>query len=263
MRKQLFIGGVAVSLVITGCITINVPETEINLPTSLPNVEDIGEVVETAIPRILDEIQDLEITFEGDTYIDEEAGFELQIPEGWYEGAVETLENGYSTTFQSWPILSGNVVGQSSGGTDVPSDNDADGEPDSTATSQPNGTATSEPVSTSTGEPDSEGDGQELPPANGSQLIVEVLAWEPANNLNAYRDHWLQVWESEGKVVADQQVWNINQKRWAVFYMVRDAEGEVTFYFITGLRDKYLVLTGYGDLNVLIQIARSTRIKDN
>lgn len=253
MRKQLVVCGVIVSLIAAGCITINVPESDINLPTSLPNVEDIGKAVETMIPGLLDDIEDVEITFEGDTYVDEAAGFELQIPEGWYEGAVEAIESGYSTTFQSWPTGE-NPVGLSSSGTEVPADNDADGEPDGTATSQPDGTATSEP--------DSEGDGQELPPANESKLIVEVIAWEPANNLNAYRTHWVQVWEDEGKVVEDQQIWRINEKREAVFYVVRDTEGVVTFYFITELRDEYLVLTGYGNLNVLIQIARSTRVRD-
>ncbi|MDH3943237.1 MAG: hypothetical protein OEV06_03985 [Anaerolineae bacterium] len=258
MKHKSIIIGLTASFIVGGCVTINVPDAELNVPTLLPQLEDLEKTAEAAIPELLDNLEDLEITFDSETYVDEAAGFDLEIPSDWYEGAVETLERGYSTTFQSFPATGGDAGVTSGGDPGDPPDDDPDGD----GNGEPDVEGDGDPDGDGEGEPAGQSDGEGEPAAVDSILTIEVLDWTPANNMNAFRDHWLAIWADAGTQVLAKEEWNINLKRRAILYVLKTAEGETTFFFFTELKDQYLVLSGSGELTVLVEIARSVNLRD-
>ena len=202
--------GIMLTIFLTSCITINVPDAKVNLPMGAATEGENQALEEaTSLPTLA-----MEATSEADagmtTYSDEETGFALQYPADWYETASEQQSDGTVTQIQSWP--STEIV-------------------------------------------------EEIP-EDESVLKIEVLHWEPANDLNAYMQHWKDIWADSGNVILSKEEWNINRKRRAVLFTLQDPEGKQLFYFFTELRDDYLVLSGSGDLNTLVRIARSVRLKE-
>ena len=105
----------------------------------------------------------------------------------------------------------------------------------------------------------------ELPdeiPEGETIMSINVLLWEPTDNLEAYVENRKQGWSASGfEILAEEQKTLYGD--WpAASFLVQTPEEE-TFYLITTIGRRYLVLGGSGDIGLLEEIARTIRPLEN
>jgi hypothetical protein len=93
-------------------------------------------------------------------------------------------------------------------------------------------------------------------------MSINVLLWEPTDNLAAYVENRKQGWSASGfEILAEDQKTLYGD--WpAASFLVKTPEEE-TFYLITTIGRRYLVLGGSGDIGLLEEIARTLRPLEN
>jgi hypothetical protein len=101
----------------------------------------------------------------------------------------------------------------------------------------------------------------ELPediPDGGTILSVNVLLWDPKNALDAYIDVRKQAWAASGFEILSEEEWTLAGEWRAFQFRIQTPEDE-SFFLITTIGERYLVLSGSGDLDLLAEIARTLR----
>lgn len=98
------------------------------------------------------------------------------------------------------------------------------------------------------------------PPLEGStQLQAAVMSWDPKGDLDAYINQRKQGWALSGnEVLAEQQHVLAGDLRAASF--VIDSFGTKEFFLLAALGDKYLVISGQGDTDLVQEIALTLRL---
>ena len=144
--------------------------------------------------------------FDSQVYINEDAGFALDIPAGWTIQETVVGPRGTQILFVSKPELA-------EAGT--------------------------------------------MPPGE-TRVSATIYKWDPKNDLAAYVDHWKSIWDGSGFTILDEQQLTLEQGLPAVQFTVRTVETDVV-YFITALKDQYLVIAGEGDLNLAGEIVQRLR----
>ena len=96
-------------------------------------------------------------------------------------------------------------------------------------------------------------------PAGGTILTVNVLRWEPQYDLDAYINQRKIGWNSSGFKVILEEVWYLADDRRAVRFVFETSAGEESFFMLTTVGERYLVLSGSGDLDLLAEIAQTLR----
>lgn len=100
----------------------------------------------------------------------------------------------------------------------------------------------------------------EQTPPGETRLDVTVLLWDPRNDLDAFIDVRMTAWDASGIEVLSRQDLTLENGQAAVIFVTRGIDGAQGFFFFTTLSDRYLVLSGEGDLALLTAIASSVRI---
>jgi hypothetical protein len=100
---------------------------------------------------------------------------------------------------------------------------------------------------------------KQLQDATGPRLDVVVLLWDPKGDLPAYLEVRRSAFESSGTIVEEKSL-NLENGREAATFLVEGVDGNQGFFFITTLHDRYLQLSGSGDLELLAEIARTVRV---
>lgn len=98
----------------------------------------------------------------------------------------------------------------------------------------------------------------ETPPGE-TRLDVTVQAWEPVRDLEAFLAQRREAWLASGNVIARESSWTTSDGWPAAEFIVVDAGGAEAYFFFTTVGDRYLVLSGSGDLGLLGEIANSVR----
>ncbi len=101
----------------------------------------------------------------------------------------------------------------------------------------------------------------ELPdsvPAGETILSITVLLWDPKNDLDAFSATRKEGWTASGYEVLDEQELTFAGDRQAFRYKIRTPEVTTLFLFTT-IGDRYLVLSGSGDLALLSEIVGTLR----
>jgi len=104
-------------------------------------------------------------------------------------------------------------------------------------------------------------------PAGGTRMDATVQLWDPAGELNAFVQRFLDSLASEASrpaydsigldVISDESL-TLSDGRPAAF-VVQGADGIQDSFFFTTVGDRYLVLSGEGDLALLAEVARTVR----
>jgi len=105
-------------------------------------------------------------------------------------------------------------------------------------------------------------------PAGETRMDATVQLWDPTGNLEAFVTWFLDRLASEasrpaydaiGIAVTSDESLTLSDGRPAAAFVVEGSDGSQSFFFFTTLNDKYLVLSGEGDLALLAEIARTVR----
>lgn len=96
-------------------------------------------------------------------------------------------------------------------------------------------------------------------PPGGTRMDVVVQLWDPGGDLEAFVAQRMTAWAGSGITVTPQDEWNLVDGRLAKAFVLHGSEGAQGFVFLTTLGDKYLVLSGEGDLALLAEIAHTVR----
>lgn len=95
-------------------------------------------------------------------------------------------------------------------------------------------------------------------PEGATRVAATIYQWDPKNDLAAYVANWKTAWEASGFTVLDEQPLTLELGLPAVLFTVQTPEAQV-IHLITALGDKYLVLSGEGDLELVKEIVQRVR----
>jgi hypothetical protein len=99
----------------------------------------------------------------------------------------------------------------------------------------------------------------QLQDADGPRLNVVVYLWDPKGDLPAYLEVRRSGFESSGTILEESSM-TLENGQDAVTFLIEGVEGEQGYFFITTLHDRYLQLSGSGDLALLNEIVNTVRI---
>lgn len=100
----------------------------------------------------------------------------------------------------------------------------------------------------------------QLSQAGEPRLDIVVLQWDPKNDLSAYVDVRRQAWEASGFTLLSEDEFTLAGGHKAASFEVESPEGERAFFFFTPVGERYLQLSGAGDLALLAEISRTVRV---
>lgn len=145
-------------------------------------------------------------SFDSQPYINEEAGFALDIPTGWTINEVVVGPRGTQIQFLSNPELADAAV----------------------------------------------------IPAGETRVNATIYDWDPKNDLAAYVQHRKEAWEASGFSIIEEQPLNLELGLPAVLFTVQTPDTQAVF-LLTALNDRYLEISGEGDLELVKTIAQRVR----
>jgi hypothetical protein len=89
-------------------------------------------------------------------------------------------------------------------------------------------------------------------------MAVTVLLWDPKNDLNEFVDVRKEGWTSSNSEILLEERWTLTGDWEAFHFLIKRPEQDV-FYLITTVGDRYLLLSGTGDLDLLGEMAGTLR----
>jgi hypothetical protein len=95
-------------------------------------------------------------------------------------------------------------------------------------------------------------------PEGESRVAAVIYDWDPKNDLPAYIANWKSAWESSGFTVMEEQPLVLDLGLEAVQFTLKTPDSSAVV-LITALGDKYLVLSGEGDLELAKEIVQRLR----
>ena len=98
----------------------------------------------------------------------------------------------------------------------------------------------------------------ETPPGE-TRMDVTVQLWDPTGDLEAFLEQRHNAWDASGIEVTLEERWTLDDGRAAAAFVVEGSDGAPAYFFFTTTGDRYLVLSGSGDLDLLAEIAHSLR----
>ncbi|MCI0550162.1 MAG: hypothetical protein L0287_04340 [Anaerolineae bacterium] len=95
-------------------------------------------------------------------------------------------------------------------------------------------------------------------PEGASRVTAVIYDWEPKNDLPAYIANWKTAWESSGFTVVEEQPLVLDLGLNAVQFTIKTPDSSAVV-LITALGDKYMVLSGEGNLDLSKEIVQRLR----
>jgi hypothetical protein len=93
-------------------------------------------------------------------------------------------------------------------------------------------------------------------------MSAVVYLWDPKNDLDAYAGHWRKGWSASGVPILSEAELTLAGGRRAVQFEIEEVGGQQKYVMLTEAGDRYLELSGSGDLSLLAEIAQSLRPVD-
>jgi len=96
-------------------------------------------------------------------------------------------------------------------------------------------------------------------PSGETRMDVIVQLWDPQGDLEAFAGQRMAAWDASGTGTTLQEEWALADGRPVKAFVLENVDGSLSYVFLTTLGDKYLVLSGEGDLTLLAEIAYTVR----
>jgi hypothetical protein len=90
-------------------------------------------------------------------------------------------------------------------------------------------------------------------PEGASRVTAVIYNWDPKNDLPAYIANWKTAWESSGFTIMEEIPLVLDLGLNAVQFTIKTPDS-TAIVLVTALRDRYLVLTGEGNLELAREI---------
>ena len=95
-------------------------------------------------------------------------------------------------------------------------------------------------------------------PEGESRVTAVLYDWDPKNDLPAYIAHWKTAWDSSGFTVVEELPLVLDLGLNAVQFTIKTPDSSAVV-LVTALGDKYMVLSGEGNLELAKEIVRRLR----
>jgi hypothetical protein len=95
-------------------------------------------------------------------------------------------------------------------------------------------------------------------PAGATRVSATVYEWDPKNDLAAAVANWKTAWDASGFTVLEEEELVLEQGLPAMQFTVQTPDATVV-HLITTLGDRYLMLSGEGDLELVQEIVQRIR----
>lgn len=89
-------------------------------------------------------------------------------------------------------------------------------------------------------------------------MSINVLLWDPKHALEEFIVVRKQAWADMGSEILLEEEW-ILAGDWKVFRFLIQTPEEEVFFLITTIGERYLLISGSGDIDLLVEIARTLR----
>ncbi len=89
----------------------------------------------------------------------------------------------------------------------------------------------------------------------GTRMAMTVYEWDPKNDLAAFVEQRLTAWQSSGFTIAKQAEGNLQNGQPYSSFVIQTADGHQAFFLFTPLGEKYLEISGEGNLALVEEIA--------
>jgi hypothetical protein len=101
----------------------------------------------------------------------------------------------------------------------------------------------------------------ELPefiPEGETILAINVLRWDPINELEQFTDSRRQAWEASGHQILQENEL-ILPGDWRALEFLVETQEETVYYLLATVGERYLLLSGTGDLEIISEISSTLR----
>ena len=95
-------------------------------------------------------------------------------------------------------------------------------------------------------------------PEGESRVTAVLYDWDPRNDLPAYIAHWKTAWESSGFTVVEELPLVLDLGLNAVQFTIKTPDSSAVV-LVTALGDRYMVLSGEGDVELAKEIVQRLR----
>ena len=95
-------------------------------------------------------------------------------------------------------------------------------------------------------------------PEGETRVNATIYQWDPKNDLAAYVAKWKTAWEASGFTILEEEQLVLEQGLPTVKITVQTTEANVVF-LVTALEDRYLVLSGEGNKDLVQEIVQRPR----
>jgi hypothetical protein len=95
-------------------------------------------------------------------------------------------------------------------------------------------------------------------PEGATRLSVTVYEWDPKNDLAGAAANWKTAWEASGFTVLEEEELILEQGLPARQFTVQTPDAAVV-HLVTALGDRYLMLSGEGNLDLVKEIVQRVR----
>ena len=93
----------------------------------------------------------------------------------------------------------------------------------------------------------------------GSRLNITVYLWDPKNDLAAFAIHRTSAWQASGFTVRQGPSGDLTDGRKYVSFIIETSDKKQAFFLFTTLGEKYLEISGEGNLALAEEIAKTVR----
>jgi hypothetical protein len=93
----------------------------------------------------------------------------------------------------------------------------------------------------------------------GSRMAVTVYQWDPKNNLIEFVGHRKTAWESSGFTIVKDEAGSLQDGRPYASFIIQTPDNHQAFFLFATLGEKYLEVSGEGNLALVAEIARTIR----
>lgn len=96
-------------------------------------------------------------------------------------------------------------------------------------------------------------------PKGGTRVGITVNLWDPKNDLAAYVTHRRSAWDASGSKIVKESSGDLTNGRKYMSFIIHATDGFQSFFLFTTLGEKYLEISGEGNLALVEEIAHSMR----
>ena len=105
----------------------------------------------------------------------------------------------------------------------------------------------------------SPGASAETLPEGGTRISITIYLWDPKNDLATYVTHRKTAWDGSLSTVEVEHKGDLVDGRKEMDFIVNAPDGVQAFFLFTNLDERYLEISGEGDLGLVQEIAHTLR----